>query len=865
MTPLMKQYWEVKSAHPDKVVLFRMGDFFEMFHDDAVLAAPILGIALTARNKKAQDETPMCGVPHHSISGPIAKLLAAGHKVAICEQIEDPKLAKGLVKRAVTRILSPGMVYDLATLDGAQNNRIVTWDDSTVSCIDLSTGEFVYTNVRHHRELAETLQALRPVEVLLPPGPVPPEVSSALQGRHTTPWSEELKSRSQLTSGQDRVAKWPDSAQRLFAYVESAQGEDVRTFLGQPEARAVLCSRVISQETLSQLEVFATYKGEREGSLFHVMDRTQTSMGRRLLKAWLEFPLTDRTSIEERWNGVEKWQRDFSRLESIRRALPRAGDLERRLARVSQPGSNARDLRDLAASIVGTQEALDLAGEALRAGPVWELAEKLHQHLVDEPGLSVREGGMIRRGVNAELDRWMDLVENSQGLLRAMEEREKAATGIPSLKIRYNQVFGYYIEITHTHRDRVPAHYQRKQTLANAERYTTDELVDLEKDVLSASARRADLEYDLFVELRKSALTLSAPILHLARAAAHVDVLTSLAWLAIENRYVRPQWSEEGALELVHARHPVVERQTQRKFVSNSLVVRQGEVQLLTGPNMAGKSTLMRQVALLVLMAQAGSFVPAQQVKLPLYDRILTRIGASDALAEGLSTFMVEMRDCAHLLKEHSAHALVILDEIGRGTSTYDGLSLARAILEHFLELKQGQVFFATHYHELPALQAQHDNLLNAHMGIAEEKGEIRFLYTLRSGAARRSYGLHVARLAGVPSSVVRRAEGHLRELEQDHRQLSLLEEPRTGPVSGSAAADRPVGPLFHEPNARPCGASAELEGGQLALRRVVESIRALNLEEVRPVDLVRMVEDWQREMSDAGHLPPDSPGARRN
>ncbi|MGZ3780682.1 MAG: DNA mismatch repair protein MutS [Pseudobdellovibrionaceae bacterium] len=774
----MKQFWDIKSVHQDKILLFRMGDFFEMFFDDAVKAAPVLGIALTQRNKKSQDETPMCGVPHHSIAGPINKLLSAGFKVAICDQLEDPKTAKGIVKRGVTRVLTPGMVYDSDTLDGTKPHYLVSLDNESISFLDTTTGEAFFFRSQNISELLRFTQILPVAEVVISKDEE--VLLSGLDGILISHHDELIDPLHNLLRKQA-----PLSAARLVSYVKHLSGEEALATLAPFVERDLEHRLELSGTVLRHLEIFSTYKGEGLGSLFHAINRTQTSAGSRLLRQWLSFPLRDEKAIEQRLDSVEFWRSHVLELKRVRQILGQMGDIERRLGKISQPQCNGRDLLALAGSVHAGISALEVlvhaAGGKAHFEPLRDLAYKIERTLVDEPPLSTKQGYLIRQGVSAELDELIELSTHSQALVARMEAEEKEMTGISSLKIRYNNVFGYYIEITNTHKDKAPAHYQRKQTLTNAERYCTEELVELERKVLSANTKRADLEFEFFETLRKQILAECPALLSLAHQCSEVDVVSALAWLSLEEKYVRPLFTENHSLKLKASRHPVVEQTVKKNFVANDIEIRPHSCLLLTGPNMAGKSTLMRQVALNAILAQMGSFVPCDEACLPIFDSIFTRIGASDQLSEGLSTFMVEMTETSAMLKNATKDSLVILDEVGRGTSTFDGMCLAQAILEHLLSDVKAMTFFATHYHELTSLDQSYGQIVNAHMTVAERNGEIRFLHTLVKGPALKSYGVQVAELAGLPVSVTKRAKSLLRDIEakkvQVSSQLSLLDQ----------------------------------------------------------------------------------------
>lgn len=828
----MKQFWDIKSVHQDKILLFRMGDFFEMFFDDAVKAAPVIGIALTQRNKKSQDETPMCGVPHHSIAGPINKLLAAGFKVAICDQLEDPKMAKGIVKRGVTRVLTPGMVYDSDTLDGTKPHYLVSLDKESISFLDTTTGEAFFFRSQKTSELLRFLQILPVAEIV-----ISSEDESLLTGVDGV-----------LISRHDELAdavhdllknEAPMSAARLISYVKSLSGEEALATLSPFVERDLEHRLEISGTVLRHLEVFSTYKGEGLGSLFHAISRTQTSAGSRLLRQWLSFPLRDSKAIEQRLNSVEFWRSHVVELKRVRQILGQMGDIERRLGKISQPQCNGRDLLALAGSVHAGVSALEVlvhtSGGTANFEPLRELAYKIERTIVEEPPLTTKQGYLIRQGVSAELDELIELSTHSQALVARMEAEEKEKTGISSLKIRYNNVFGYYIEITNTHKDKAPAHYQRKQTLTNAERYCTDELVELERKVLSANTKRADLEFEFFEALRKQILSQCPALLSLAHECSEVDVVSGLAWLSLEEKYVRPQFTMDGSLKLKAGRHPVVEQTVKKNFVANDIELRPHSCLLLTGPNMAGKSTLMRQVALIAILAQMGSFVPCDEAALPIFDAIFTRIGASDQLSEGLSTFMVEMTETSAMLKNATKDSLVILDEVGRGTSTFDGMCLAQSILEHLLSDVKSLTFFATHYHELTSLDQSFAQITNAHMTVAERNGEIRFLHTLVKGPALKSYGVQVAELAGLPASVTKRAKSLLREVEskrvQATSQLSLLDSF----ASETIPTDMPVPKLPEE------------------IKSLMAEVEEFPLMQMSPLDAMNQIAKWKEIVARTG------------
>jgi DNA mismatch repair protein MutS len=790
LTPLMKQYWDIKSLHSDKILFFRMGDFFELFYDDATTAAPLLGITLTQRNKKSEDQTPMCGMPHFSVAGPINKLLALGHKIAICDQVEDPKLAKGLVRRAITRILTPGMVFDPENLDASSANYISSIDDESISFIDTSTGECIYFESDVLTEKMNLIQIMPVVEIVL-------QDNYFLKNKSEF---SDLKALITLNNIENKKSDLPYSAQNLLNYIQTLTNQNMNLLLRPFEKRSFSGRLELSSNTIRHLEIFSTYKGSDVGTLFCTVNKTKTSAGARLLRQNLLFPLKNKSEISNRLNQIEKFRHHLFELKKTREILSQMGDVERRLSKISLPQVNGRDLRAMADSIEAGIAAVETAAKIFKSGinilSLSALVSEIKTTIVEDAPVSVLQGYLIQKGYSAELDELIELTTNVQSLLQAMEAQEKERTGISSLKIRYNNVFGYFIEITNSHKDKVPKNYQRKQTLSNAERFCTDELIELEKKVLSAQKKRNDLEFAIFDQLKNKILNQASLLLTLSKDCSELDFYSSLAWLSLENHFCKPVFSDDKKMQLIESRHPVVEQFQKNKFVANTIELDDSECFLITGPNMAGKSTLMRQIALTVILAQMGSFVPATQAQLPIYDAIFTRIGASDQLTEGLSTFMVEMSETADMLHRATKNSLLILDEIGRGTSTFDGLSLAQSILEHLISQTQAHAFFATHYHELTNLDQVHPKIKNVHMKIHEQNQQIQFLHLLSKGPAGQSYGIQVAQLAGLPMSITERAKSLLSNFEKTPSQslpglvspiLSTHLEPQKPIVSASA------------------------------------------------------------------------------
>ena len=791
VTPMMQQYLAAKEAHPGELLFFRLGDFYEMFFDDAKVAAKELGLTLTSRSGDLE-KNPMCGVPYHAADSYIARLVAKGFKVAIAEQIGDPK-AKGLTHREVVKVVTPGTALSDEVLRDASNIYIVLLHEPApgqfvLAGADITTGEAfyaVYAGEHAAQQIMDELYRRMVAELLLTENfSLADEVRAFLTHR--------LPHCAVSVVGRDADAELPaqhfpaeeiphDAGARaalaaLLAYLH----ETVMADLSQINRLSFLDAAETMQldiDTLRNLEITRSLRdGGKKNTLFDVLDFTRTPMGTRLLKSWLEHPLLTPHRIDARLDAVAELVEKSTLRADLRDALHTVYDFERLLTRIETQTANARDLvalRISLAALPAVRACLTAAASRLLVRAAGEietfdaLRDELTRALVDEPGLSVREGGMIRAGYHADLDELRRFSHDSKSLLQEMEERERTRTGIKTLKIGYNKVFGYYIEVRHSGRDQVPEGYIRKQTLANTERFITEELKDFEAKILGAEEKITALEYHLFTELRERVREQLVPIQGVARAIARVDVLQSLAAAAASYRYVRPTVGADGGIRIRDGRHPLVERILQRDvFVPNDTELSHGgtETMLITGPNMAGKSTYMRQVALLTLMAQVGSFVPARTAEIAPVDRIFTRIGASDDLVSGQSTFMVEMNEVAQILREATKDSLVILDEIGRGTSTFDGMSIARAVVEHIDGRIHAKTLFATHYHELTEME--NERIRNYCIAVREKGKNVVFLRRIVAGAADKSYGIHVARLAGLPQRVTERAEEILHALE---------------------------------------------------------------------------------------------------
>ena len=760
LTPMLRQYLEIKEQYNDTILFFRLGDFYEMFFDDAVLASKLLDITLTSRNKHDDNPIPLCGVPYHSVEPYIAKLLECGRKIAICEQVEDPKGARGVVKRAVTKIYTPGVVPEGSALNADAHTFVAAIyarnEHVGISYADVSTGLFRAAAIGSPEEIVEELARLEAREILVPDdwdenNPIIKRLALYMPSALITKSAANAFCPDAITSlaGASSVIDASPAAAAAAAAVL-----DYLTYTQRGEIPHISSIELVSSGTHMRLDestkrnleiLYTMHDGEVRGSLIWLMNRTSTAMGARLLREWLLHPLRNVAAIDHRLDAVQSLHDDVRRAEGMARVVDGIADLERLTTRMTMATGNARDMRALATSFLQ----LACLKEHLREcdGLLGDIAERLDPHedvmrnildaLVTEPPHSVREGGMIAEGVHAELDELRSIRRDGKELMARMEAQERERTRISTLKLRYNKVFGYYLEVTNTHRDKVPAHYIRKQTLSNAERYITPELKEYEEKVLGAEDRIKSLEYSLFDERRAKLAAYADSMRRTAAAVAELDVLLSFATIAREYRYVRPTVGDDECIDIAEGRHPTVEcLQRDERFVPNDVKIggdQAGAERLIiiTGPNMAGKSTVMRQTALIVLMAQIGSFVPATSAHIGVVDRIFTRIGASDALAKGQSTFMVEMTEAATILREATPKSLIIVDEMGRGTSTFDGLAIAWSIAEEIHDRVRARTLFATHYHELTELAVTRPGAKNCQIAVKEWNDQVIFLQTL--------------------------------------------------------------------------------------------------------------------------------------
>jgi DNA mismatch repair protein MutS len=801
-TPMMRQYESVKRRYPDAILFFRMGDFYEMFGRDAEVASKVLEIALTTRDKRSPKPMPMCGIPHHALDNYIGKLIKAGYKIVICDQVEDPRLARGLVRREVTRVITPGTLLEENLLESRENNflcAIADMDDTLAAAfVDVSTGDFritCHTGPKRRHELLDDIDLYHPSEIIYPEGLALGIDESQRRGILThaqndwwfTPdYGADVLKRHFGTAtlepfeldNQVMVA----AAGAALQYLKEVQQADLQQITGLSVSRAV-DSMIIDDVTRRNLELTESWMtGDKKDSLLGLLDRTFTSMGARLLRQWLLRPLLDLAEIDARLDAVQELLRDTVARRETADLLKPVADVERLLTRTLMGTANARDLVALERSLAVVPK-LRVSLEAAKCerlktihgdlDPLEDVCRMIAETLVEEPPLQLREGGLIADGADAELDELRRIVKDNRSYIAEIEHRERGRTGIPNLKVRYNKVFGYYIEVSRSNLDLVPDDYFRKQTLVNAERFITPELKEYESKVLNAQDRIVAREYELFCELRDKVAAHGGRVQRTARALAQLDVLLCFAENAAAYRYNRPVVDDGEEIRIGAGRHPVVESlRIEERFLPNDAYLNNGEHRLLiiTGPNMGGKSTYLRQVALICLMAQMGSFVPAKEAVVGLVDRIFTRIGASDYLARGQSTFMVEMTETANILRNATPRSLIILDEIGRGTSTFDGLSIAWAVTEYIHNHPRlgAKTLFATHYHELTDLALTLPGVKNFNVAAREHGDDIIFLRSVVPGPSDKSYGIQVGKLAGLPREVVERAKEILRNLESE-------------------------------------------------------------------------------------------------
>ena len=801
LTPMMQQYMKTKEEYKDCILFYRLGDFYEMFFEDAITASKELEITLTGKNCGLEERAPMCGVPYHAVDGYLNRLVSKGYKVAICEQLEDPKLAKGIVKRDVVRIVTPGTNLDTQALDETKNNYIMclvySADRYGVSVADVTTGEYMVTELDSKTKLFDELFKLMPSEIICNEAFCMSGADlEALKDRlgftvyTLEPWYfdddlctrtlvEHFKVSSLESLGIEDCECGILASGALLKYLEETQKNDL-THLSRLTRYTAGNFMVLDSSTRRNLELVETLREkQKRGSLLWVLDKTKTAMGARKLRKYVEQPLIDRESIIKRLDAVQEMKDQAISREEIREYLSAVYDLERLSGKITYQSANPRDLTAFMSSLkmlppikcLMQDFTTDLLKEIYEElDPLEDLCSLVETAITEEPPLAMKEGGIIKEGYNEEVDRLRAAKTEGKNWLAQLESDEREKTGIKSLKVKYNKVFGYYIEVTNSFKDMVPEYYTRKQTLANAERYIIPELKELEDTILGAEDRLCALEYELYCQVRDRIAGEITRIQQTAKAIAALDAIGSLALVAERNRYVRPKINEKGVIDIKDGRHPVVEKMIPNDmFITNDSYLddKKNRISIITGPNMAGKSTYMRQTALIVLMAQIGSFVPAGSANIGIVDRIFTRVGASDDLASGQSTFMVEMNEVANILRNATSKSLLILDEIGRGTSTFDGLSIAWSVVEYISNSKLlgAKTLFATHYHELTELEGKIDNVNNYCIAVREKGDDIVFLRKIVKGGADKSYGIQVAKLAGVPDCVIERAKEIVSEL----------------------------------------------------------------------------------------------------
>ena len=800
-TPMMQQYLKTKEEYKDCILFYRLGDFYEMFFEDAQIVSKELELTLTGKSCGMEERAPMCGIPFHAVEGYLNKLVSNGHKVAICEQVEDPKLAKGLVKREVIRIVTPGTNCDMQALDETKNNYLMCIvylaDRYGISIVDVSTGDYYVTEVDSERKLLDEIHKFAPSEIVCNESfymsgvdieDMRHRLQITIYALESWYFGDELAEKTLLEHFKVKSLEALGlldydcgmiAAGALLKYLYETQKNNLDNISAiHPYSTGKYM--VIDSSTRRNLELVETLREkQKRGSLLWVLDKTKTAMGARLLRSYVEQPLIDKAEIEKRLDAITEINKHIITREELREYLNPIYDMERLITRVTYMSANPRDLIAFRNSI-GMLPAIHTLLEEFDCELLTELKndmdtlEELHAlieaSIVEEPPISVRDGGLIKEGYNAEVDQYRQAKTEGKTWLAELEAKEREKTGIKNLKIKYNKVFGYYLEVTNSYKDLVPDYFTRKQTLANAERYITPELKELEDMILGAEDKLVSLEYDLFCDVRNQIAAEVVRIQKTAKAVAGVDVFVSLALVADQNNYCRPKINENGVIDIKNGRHPVVEKMiTNDMFIDNDTYLDNGNnrISIITGPNMAGKSTYMRQSALIVLMAQIGSYVPASSAKIGIVDRIFTRVGASDDLASGQSTFMVEMNEVANILRNATSNSLLVLDEIGRGTSTFDGLSIAWAVVEHISnpKLLGAKTLFATHYHELTELEGKLNNVNNYCIAVKEKGDDIVFLRKIVKGGADKSYGIQVAKLAGVPDSVIDRAKEIVEQL----------------------------------------------------------------------------------------------------
>lgn len=848
-TPMMEQYLSIKGQYPDAFLFYRLGDFYELFYEDAEKAAQILELTLTSRNRNAEDPIPMCGVPHHSAQGYIDTLVEQGYKVAICEQMEDPKQTKGMVKREVVQLITPGTQMDSKNLNAKDNNFLTAVEADKkgfgFAYVDLSTGELKAAFLTDEEAVFNEAAALQTKEIVLG-SEIPETLHNRLAERLDLVFSKQENAADNaelnfLTSELDGIEK--SAAAKLLAYLSVTQKRGL-AHLQKAESYQPDHFLKLDYFSKANLELNCALRtGKKQGSLLWLLDETKTAMGGRLLKQWIDRPLIQEEKILERQNMTESLLNAYFERADLQEALKKVYDLERLAGRVAFGSVNGRDLVQLKTSLQQIPAIRDLItgldhGEwatlLAEIQPMDELVALIDQAICDEPPLQITEGNVIKDGFNEQLDQYREAMRNGKTWLAEMEAKERKETGIKTLKIGYNRVFGYYIEVTKANLANLEeGRYDRKQTLANAERFITPELKKLETLILEAEEKSVDLEYQLFLTVREKVKESIQRLQNLAHGISAVDVLQSFATVSERYQYIRPTLTTEQNLQITEGRHPVVEKVLgHQEYIPNSFHMSPEElILLITGPNMSGKSTYMRQLALTVIMAQMGCFVPAQAAILPIFDRIFTRIGASDDLIAGQSTFMVEMMEANQALRYATPRSLILFDELGRGTATYDGMALAQGIIEYIHEHVKAKTLFSTHYHELTELEKQLPQLKNVHVGAVEQHGEVVFLHKVMEGPADKSYGIHVAKIAGLPPELLERSATILTALEAKEKTVG---SPVDNDVEKAVETSEQLS-LFNEVSKEEIGA--------------IDTLKKLNLLEMTPMEALNTLYELQKQI----------------
>ncbi|QAT25960.1 DNA mismatch repair protein MutS [Weissella cibaria] len=873
-TPMMKQYNEIKAQYPDAFLFYRLGDFYELFNDDAVLGSQLLELTLTQRNKNSAEPIPMAGVPHHAAQNYIDILVDKGYKVAVVEQMENPAEAEGMVKREVVQLVTPGTRMRTSADAAKENNYLVSLSMTPaggfgLAYTDLSTGEVKATTVTATGGVLNEISRLETKEIVtnatLPDDLMANLTSLGILVSHQD--EEAANAETSYLTQQLTVPEQKEAADVLLAYLFATQKRSL-DHLQMASSYEIAQYLKLDRNSRANLELTVNLRTQqRSGTLLWLLDNTKTAMGGRALKQWLEQPLLDRETIEQRYDKIGELLKDFFSRAALQETLKSVYDLERLAGRVAYGTANGRDLLQLRNSlrqvpdIMVTLGDLDPAvfGDLLRRiDPVSDIEKLISTAIAEEPPISVTDGGVIRAGHNTRLDEYRSVMKNGKQWLAELEAKERSETGISSLKIGFNKVFGYYIEVTKANIDKLdPDRYTRKQTLVNAERFITPELKDREQMILEAETKSSDLEYQLFTEVREQIKNNITRIQKLAATLAELDVLQSLATVAEDYKFTRPELTDKQRLVIKDGRHPVVEKVLgHQSYVANDVFMDEDEtIMLITGPNMSGKSTYMRQLALTVVMAQIGSYVPASEAELPIFDQIFTRIGAADDLISGNSTFMVEMSEANTAIQNATKRSLILFDELGRGTATYDGMALAQAIIEHVHNNTKAKTLFSTHYHELTALSDELPNLRNVHVGATEENGELVFSHKVLTGPADQSYGINVAKLAGLPDSLIDRAADILANLEAQDVSLEATAPTRPAKLAEPVATYQ-ASVAEPEPEvvaAEPADTQLDLfaVGPEIdpAMQAVLDEIKATNIATMTPLDAMMKLNEWQKQM----------------